>query len=51
MGEENIHLKMERSMMVNINMIRNMDLVFLIGQTVNNFKDIGLMVNKMVKVY
>ena len=51
MGEENIHSKMERSMMVNINMIKNMDLVFLIGQMVNNFKDIGLMVNKMARVY
>lgn len=51
MAEESIPSKMVRNMMGNINMTKNMDLEFLIGQTVNNFKVIGLMVNKMARGY
>lgn len=50
MVEVYIHGKMAENMMVNINMIKNMDLVYIHGLIVDVTKDNGLLVNNMVKV-
>ena len=42
--------EMVGNMMVNINMIKNMDLEFIIGLMEENMKVIGNMVNNMEKV-
>lgn len=43
------HGKMEENMMVNINMIRNMDLEYMCGQIKEYMKDFGLMASSMEK--
>lgn len=50
MVEANILGKMVNHMMVNMRMIKNVDLVYLNGLMENNIKEIGQMVNNMEKV-